>query len=263
MSPVTWLGEARDGDAVALRVGRDGDELVAEWLGTATLRVRRDGSDVRFVPMPDAALIAVDKLRRGTVRLLLRQVEGKLGLHGASVATKDGAVVIVGASGDGKSTLAAALCARGAELLADDATAIDRTDDSWVVPPFEDTHWLDAAARERIGLHGEGETDASPEKVAVPASRVARAPSPARSVIVLSFSSIDSPRLVLLNGVDAMAALVPLVMRLVVDDPVVQRRELDTLAELITSVQVLRLERPRDLACLGQACDLVLGTLAP
>jgi hypothetical protein len=261
MSDVRWLGEARDGDDVALRVGRSGDELVAEWVGMGLLRVRSDGSAPRFDASPGADPVEVEKLQRGPVRLLLRHIEGKIGLHGAAVADQGCAALLVGASGDGKSTLAAALCARGAELLSDDAAAIDRTPSGWSVAPFEEAHWLDADSRASVGLPSANAS--GHQKTRVPARRVARAAALARSIVVLAFAPVERPRLVQLSGVDAVAALVPLVMRFVVDDPGLQRRELDALSDLVASVPIFRLERPRDLACLDAACDLVARTILP
>lgn len=261
MTAVSWLAEARDGEIVAMRVGRSGDDLVAEWVGTGTLRVRHDGSEPRFHPDHDADPVAVEKLRRGVVRLLLRQIEGKLGLHAAAVSIEGRAVVIVGATGDGKSTLAAALCSRGAELLSDDATAIDRVASEWFVAPFEDIHWLDPEARPRVGL---GTSDTGQRgKVPVPANRVARSAAPARAILVLSFRSSESPSLERLRACDAVGALVPFVMRLVVDDPTLQRSELDALSDLVAEVPIFRLERPRDLERLSVACDLVMRSVQP
>lgn len=47
-----------------------------------------------------------------------------LPLHAAAIATADGCVLVAGHSGDGKSTLAAALSARGHSIMADDLAAV-------------------------------------------------------------------------------------------------------------------------------------------
>ena len=54
----------------------------------------------------------------------LLQQRGVATLHAASVATKAGAVLLLGRSGIGKSSLAAALVERGYPLLADDVTGV-------------------------------------------------------------------------------------------------------------------------------------------
>jgi hypothetical protein len=256
MDDVIWLGEARDGEYVALRVGRSGDELIAEWVGIGRLRARRDGSSPRFDPMPGADEAQVEKVRKGAVRLFLRHLEGKIGLHAAAVARDGRAVALVGASGDGKSTLAAALCARGADLLADDSTAIDATPEGWTIVPFEDAHWLDDVACARVGLSHPTGTELTKERV--PAVRVATKSARAAAVVVLAFvDTAEAPRMTRLAGVDAAAVLVPMTLRFVVDDPAIQRRELDALSDLVASVPVYRLERKRELAYLDATCDLV------
>lgn len=62
-----------------------------------------------------------------TIALKLRAGHSWLGvLHASTVVLDDaGAVIIAGASGAGKTTLAGALVARGGRLLADDATPLD------------------------------------------------------------------------------------------------------------------------------------------
>lgn len=62
--------------------------------------------------------------------LVLHQ-RGVFALHASAVAIDGGAVVFVGPKGAGKSTLAAALAARGHALLSDDVAAIDLSDDAW------------------------------------------------------------------------------------------------------------------------------------
>lgn len=57
-------------------------------------------------------------------------------LHGAAVASDEGATLILGASGAGKSTLAAELVSRGFPFLADDACAIDEVGALQPGPPL-------------------------------------------------------------------------------------------------------------------------------
>ena len=79
--------------------------------------------------------------------LLLHQ-RGLLTLHASAVAINDGAVLFLGNSGQGKSTLAATLNTLGYPLVADDVVAIDMcgTDGPVVLPAYPQLKlWPDAA----------------------------------------------------------------------------------------------------------------------
>jgi hypothetical protein len=201
--------------------------------------------------------VAVEKVRRGSARLLLRQLEGRLALHGAAVAVEGNVGVLLGRSGQGKSTLAAALCQGGAaELFADDAVALDEGPGGYRITPFERDHWLDAYAREATG--GGGPPATSDEgKAPVRAARVGEATAPLRALVELAFTDVAEPRLVARGPMDAMASLVPQVVRFVLDEPEPHRRELEALADLVARVPSFRLERPRRLDRLARSRELV------
>jgi hypothetical protein len=94
---------------------------------------------------PDGELID-DTFRRMVVPMAL-QVRGIEVLHASGVRGSDGVIALCGVSGTGKSTLAYALAARGAELWADDVVAFrPRSDAVEVLPlPFRVRLLPDAA----------------------------------------------------------------------------------------------------------------------
>ena len=256
-----WLAETTDDRGAAARVGRDGDDLVAEWIGIARLHVGRDGSNPRFVAVDGAEATGVEKIQRGIVALLLRHLRGELGVHGAAFSIGDRAAVLVGASGKGKSTLAAYACAqRAAALVADDAVALERDSaDVWNAVPLERDHWLDDDARRAVGVSGPtaGVGYKAPER----ARAVATSPIPVGAVAVLEWAEVERPRCVRIHGMEAMAALLPLIVRFVVDEPELQRRELDLISDLVTRVPIVRLVRPRALGALPETVDAIITTL--
>lgn len=257
-SSVRWLAHyAEEPDEPLFRIGRAGDEVVAEWVGLATLRARRDGSAVRFEPAPDADLRELAKVRRGGAALLVRHLRGELAMHGAAVAFGDHAVALLGRSGQGKSTLAAALCARGGCLLSDDALHVDHAGDGWVLAPVEPDHWLDPPARAALGLDGEG-----PEGGKLPVAAPRRASMPARLVafVDLAFGG-QEVGLRRLEGLDAAAALVPQIVRFVLDEPEAQRAELEMLLKLVGQVTVYRMDRPRGMGYLRETSERIAALL--
>src|SRR2546426_4032057 len=99
------------------------DEIVLEWQAVGRFTIRRGGS----VEVESARGVPVDVVRnlaRGPVAAVRLRQLGYLVLHGSAVRIGRSAVVLCGASGWGKSTLAAALHSRGHRLLADDFAAI-------------------------------------------------------------------------------------------------------------------------------------------
>lgn len=259
-SDVTWLAEhlsEADG-GVAFRIGRAGDTVVAEWVGLARLSARRDGSASELVPEPGADPADLEKVRRGSAALLLRHLRGELAFHGAAVEIGGRALVLLGRSGQGKSTLAAKLCARaGATLLADDAVALDRAaPGAFEVRRLEENHWLDEGARAALGFAG---VDESEGKSPTRAARLGPSAVPLAAFVELAYEDVTEPRIRSIGGtVAALAALVPQAVRFVLDEPEMQRAELDELVQIATCVPVLVLERPRGYDALDRTVDLMV-----
>ena len=255
---VAWLAEARDDGALAARVGRDGDRMVAEWPQRARLSVKRDGSDVVFEPHPDAERVDVEKLRRGAVGLLLAHLRGAIPLHASAVAVDGRAAIFIGGTGLGKSTLAACVCdLAGASLLGDDAVSVERIGDQFVVVALEDQHWLDAPAAHALGRRG----DFGDAKIGVPSLRSDVKQAPVALLVHLAFTEVDAPRIVPVLGLEAVAGLLEQLTRFVVDEPQVARRDLASLADLVDQTPVVRLERPRQLTLLRPTAELIAAAL--
>jgi|SRR5438093_7734110 len=99
------------------------DEIVLEWraVGRFTIRPRRR---IKVEPVREATAAVVREFAQGPVAAVRLRQRGLLVLHGSAVMLNGRAVVFCGASGWGKSTLAAALHRRGHPVLADDYAAI-------------------------------------------------------------------------------------------------------------------------------------------
>jgi len=109
----------------------------------------RSGREITVDPVPgaDERWIRIGVLGPSMGALLYQR--GWLTLHASSVAVGGGAVAFVGERGWGKSTMAAAMCARGHRLVADDVTAIrgDGAGSLEVYPGYPQLKlWPDAAA---------------------------------------------------------------------------------------------------------------------
>jgi len=78
-----------------------------------------------------------------------------------------------------------------------------------------------------------------------------------RALFALEFADGDSPSLRRLRGHDLLATILPCIPRMLVDDPLLQARELAQLRTLSDIVPVYALSRPRQLSGLRAAGDLL------
>ncbi|WP_124079568.1 hypothetical protein [Pigmentiphaga humi] len=104
------------------RIG--GDWFSLEVPGIARYLVER-GAQVSIDPSPGADAAAVRLFLLGPVISALLAQRGLTVLRGAAVRVGEQCMVCAGASGGGKSTVAAALMLRGHQVLADDVVAVD------------------------------------------------------------------------------------------------------------------------------------------
>jgi hypothetical protein len=256
-STFSWLHRyPREGE-VLFRLGRAQNELVADWPGVCTLRADRVTGVSELISAPGADPVLVEKLHRGLAAALLRHLVGKLTLHASAVAFYGRAVACFGESEAGKSTTMASLTRRpDAELVADDTLAIEFVGDDVQILPTEAVSWLRPEAHASLG-HGEV-TRKSP--VAPP-----RAAREAVSLVALAKLTFDDsaarPHVRRLRGHAALAALVPSVVRFILDEHAAHRIECEQLAALVSAVPVFELLRKRDLASLSESGDLILSLL--
>jgi hypothetical protein len=240
-----WLAEVSSGAATTFRIGTDGDQYVAEWTGVARLVAGRAGEGACFTFEAGTSEAMQDKIRGGAGSLLLRHLRGQMGLHGAAVQRGGRALVLLGPSSAGKSTLVEALVNdHEFELLADDAVAVDGEAPSYVVAPTERRVWL-----ARPGDH-------SARKVPRDASRVAKGPATLAAFVALSFSGDRvalTPRAHMARARDLVAAFV----RFALDDHALLRLEAQRITELSMSVPFLSLARPRAVEHIGTSARLL------
>ena len=97
-------------------------EALLEIPGLARLRVARN--EIAVALAPDAAAQDLGPYLRRTPLMVVMLLRGGFSCSAAAVAGPDGAVLLIGTTVSGKSTLAAALIKRGLRLLADDAAPL-------------------------------------------------------------------------------------------------------------------------------------------
>ena len=251
---VEWVGEYRSEGALHFRIGRSGHTLVAEWAGCCTLRSDRAGTESELVADPEADPNLVAKIDHGLAPALLRHLRGKLTLHAAAVSLEGKAVACFGESGAGKSTSIAHLARQlDASLFADDTVAVEFGPDAIHIIPTERVSWLLPEARVALGL-----SDNDPRKIALAPARAGLGAPPLVALVKLRFDdALPAPSVRRVHGHEALASLVPSLLRFVIDEPDVQLREFEQLSALVRAVPVFELVRPRNLAALSATSDAI------
>lgn len=110
------------------------NEFIFRFEGIAAYWVR-NGNEIIIHPNKSTSSDDLVVFLLGSVMGALLHQRNSLPLHGSAIATLEGAIIITGRSTVGKSSLAAALCERGYQALADDISVITEDNGTFVLNP--------------------------------------------------------------------------------------------------------------------------------
>jgi hypothetical protein len=240
-----------------------GEEVSFFWEDAGAFLVR-GGREVIVDPKPGADERVLRACVLGPVLGALLHQRGLLALHASTVAVAGEAIAFVGEKGMGKSTLAAALCARGHRLVADDITAVwfDEEDRPITYPGYPQLKlWPQAVAYLGDAPESLPRLEPGLEKRARPAaSAFSTAPIPLKRVYVL-----DEGEGVKIETLSPQEALIELIQHSY------GRRLLQTVrasshfvqcTSVVRSVPVCSLRRPYRLSTLPKLSRMVEQDLA-
>lgn len=117
------------------RFHRDGTSYLLRFVDLADFHVSREGRAVRCWPAPGLSEESVRFLFVNQVLPLALSRQGTLVFHASAVEIDQRAVAFMGASGRGKSTLAASFATNGFRFLTDDGLVVTTTHGHWHVAP--------------------------------------------------------------------------------------------------------------------------------
>lgn len=234
------------GDGVRFAVDRQGSAVWADWPENCTLE--------------DACTYLL-----GPVMGFVLRLRGRVCLHASAVAVEDRAIALVGLSGAGKSTTAAAFACSGFSVLSDDVVALTDKGDHFLVPPGYPrvNLWPDSARR----LFGS--EDALPhitptwEKRYLPLGQnghhFASKPLPLSAIYILDNrdTTLTAP---VIEAVSAKDALITLLANTYVNyllDQDMRRTEFDVLSRVVSGIPVRRVCAPEEPSAIFGLCEAI------
>lgn len=240
----------------------EADEAFLFWEGLGKFRVR-GGEEIVIEPAAGADRGLLTLPLAGVVLAVLLHQRGFMVLHASAIAIDGEAVAFVAAKGQGKSTTAAMLCARGYQLLADDLVVLSFVEPQTprVLPGLAQIKlWPESAII--VGEDPESLPRLAPgqEKRLLPLSEgFATTPLPLQSIYTLAIG--DSLELQPLQPREAMLQLIThtYVSRFgkqLLRDHRAQLH-LHQCTEIVRSVPLYRLKRPASLAALPATAELL------
>ena len=230
----------------------------------------RNGEEILIDPIPGVEERTVRLGLLGMVLGMLLYQRGHLVLHASAVEIGRSAAIFLGDKGQGKSTMAASLYARGHALLADDLVMIiqDESGQLWVLPGFPQFKLWPEAASSVLGDDSEQLQRLAPgfEKRARGAiDQFSRRRRPVGGLYVLA----EGPAMEIkpLNPQEAFKILTYHSIAARFDNRILQGenaiRQLRQLSALIRHSRVCLLERSRSLDKISEVAVAVEKDLAP
>jgi hypothetical protein len=263
-------------DRPIVTVGRSSHGFFFSYADGTAVWIDTDGTNVWCTRPLDSTLEDLATYLTGPILGFVLRRRGQVSLHASAVQAGNGALILAGPHGAGKSTIAAALAARGCALVTDDVLHVRKTAAGWVAEPFASglKLWPDAAAlvfgpavslprltptwdKRSLGVDWFGVT-AAPQPVMV------------QSVLFLEWSDSDcvEPSLEPIGAAETVVRLATHGSAAHLLDEAQRAQEFHAFADLATSVRVKRavLSRRRDTfrACIDrihrwssedEACD--------
>lgn len=271
------LSGSGDADAY-IRLGRTPAELNAVNIKGACFEVSREqfllkvagvanywvkqGREIVVEPFASAESKEVRLFLLGSAFGALLHQRGLPPFHGSAVAMGDKAVLFVGPSASGKSTLCAELCRRGHSFLADDVCVL-RLENSLppsVLPAYPQTKlWADALTvleRDKKDLR---RVRANMEKYALPlGDSFCPTDLPLAAVFILKSSNEDSIEIEPITGQDKFIALNNNTYRLRFLEGLGDKSaHYRTCASIARHARVVSVRRPREPFMLRELADMI------
>lgn len=241
------------------------------WSGLFEFLIAPDGRRIVYRRETHGTLESFSVYLLGQVLSFSLLAFGIESLHGTVVDVDGEAVAFLGDCGYGKSTLGAALLARGCPILTDDVVALEKTNGRWTVHPGTARLKLfPTVARRLLGANVIGTPmnhGTSKLVLSLNDAQLARRPLPLKAVYVLSDPVRRARRgarvqIDRLCAKEAFFGVIGAAFNLLVLERNRIANQFDFANQVIAGVPVRRLTYPRNLSLLPAVCDAVLADCA-
>ncbi len=221
-----------------------------------------DGKEVLIEPYPGVQTEYVRLFLLGSALGILLHQRGVLPLHGCGIVHDNKAVLFLGATGIGKSTLAEAFRRKGYQLITDDVSALcfDRENVVNVFPAYPKINLMEETARNfNIQTEGLPEAHNKKRKYSVPVGEsFCPEPRPLARIYILHRSPDNTLRLEKPHKIAAIPFLTHnTYRRQIIEQMGHQQRHIEQCANLASNFPVRLLTRPDDLSRLPELVNFL------
>jgi hypothetical protein len=233
-----------------LQFHREAEGYLLRFPELADFQVSHDGLCVTCLPAPDVSNETVQHLYFNQVLPLALSRAGTLVFHASAVELGSGALVFMGESGRGKSTLAACFCTSGHRFLTDDGLAVEEAEGGYRVLPSQPSIrlWEDSeAALIHAGARKAGPVDYTPKARILADASIAHCNQPRmlRRVYFLGAGEADTVRIEPVTPSEAFLELVKHSFLLDIEARDLITAQFHQLSRLVLEPVYFRLDYPR------------------
>jgi hypothetical protein len=241
------------------------------WMGLFEFLIAPDGRRILYRRLKHASRESFSVYLLGQVLSFSMLAFGREPLHGTGVEIDGQAVTFLGDCGYGKSTLGAAMLARGYPVLTDDVVALEETRGDWHVHPgLPRIKLFPSIARQLLGSAVPGvrmNPETSKLVLRLKSEQSVRRPTRLKQIYVLSDPAQETahhekPVVDRLSDREAFLEIIRAAFNLTVLDRERFANQFEFAKRLVAGVSVKRLSYPRRLSVLPAVCDAVLADLA-